>query len=144
MLLVALRLTIGWHFFYEGVWKITNSDEFSATPFLTMSKGPFAPLFYAMVPDLDGRVRLATGPVADEKKAEEGWVTSPVYLAAWMETKDQFKSRNRLSEEQAKTVDEKFRQYEVSLEEFMTDTPRTLPPFRRLGPIHRPKELGRE
>lgn len=117
MLLVALRLTIGWHFFYEGVWKITNSDEFSATPFLTMSKGPFAPLFYAMVPDLDGRVRLAVGPGEEG----EGWVTSPVYLAAWTEAKDQFKSQNRLSEEQAKAVDDKFEQYKKSLEEFMTN-----------------------
>jgi len=121
VLLVALRLTIGWHFFYEGVWKITNADEFSATPFLTMSKGPFAPLFYAMVPDLDGRVRLATGPIDDETKASEGWVTSPVYLDAWVEARDQFLSRNRLSEEQVKAVDEKFLQYKASLEEFMTD-----------------------
>ena len=118
---MALRLTIGWHFFYEGVWKITNADEFSATPFLTMSKGPFAPLFYAMVPDLDGRTRLATEPVADAKKAEEGWVTSPVYLQAWTEAKNKFLSRTRLNEEQKQAVEDKFVQYEASLEEFMTD-----------------------
>ena len=121
MLLVALRLTIGWHFFYEGVWKITNADKFSATPFLTMSKGPFAPLFYAMVPDLDGRVRLATGPVDDETKVSEGWVTSPVYLDAWLEARDQFMARNQLSEEQVKAVEDKFVQYKKSLEEFMTN-----------------------
>ncbi|MDO4573685.1 MAG: hypothetical protein Q4D98_00560 [Planctomycetia bacterium] len=58
--LVALRLTIGWHFFYEGCWKVDNADEFSALPFLTLSKGPFAPIFYAMAPDLDGEQRLKT------------------------------------------------------------------------------------
>lgn len=121
VLLVALRLTIGWHFFYEGVWKIANAEKFSASEFLTISKGPFAPLFYAMVSDLDGRVRLAMEPVADEKKANDGWVTSPVYLAAWTEARDQFVKRNRLSEEQVKAVDESFKQYELSLEEFMTD-----------------------
>ena len=121
VLLVALRLTIGWHFFYEGVWKIANAEKFSASEFLTISKGPFAPLFFAMVPDLDGRVRLAMEPVEDEKKASEGWVTSPVYLEAWTRTKDQYVSRNRLSDAQAQAVDAKFVQYKASLEEFMTN-----------------------
>ena len=58
--LVALRLCIGWHFFYEGCWKVDNADKFSALPFLTMAKGPFAPIFYAMSPDLDGVERLKT------------------------------------------------------------------------------------
>jgi len=58
--LVAVRLCIGWHFFYEGCWKIDNADKFSALPFLTMAKGPFAPIFYAMSPDLDGIGRLKT------------------------------------------------------------------------------------
>ncbi len=119
VLLVALRLTIGWHFFYEGVWKITNSDEFSATPFLTMSKGPFAPLFYAMVPDLDGRDRLAMAPLENPEKGQEEWVTSPVYLAAWTETKENF--AKRLTDEQKKAVEEKFEQYKESLAEFMTN-----------------------
>lgn len=58
--LVALRLCIGWHFFYEGCWKVDNADKFSALPFLTMAKGPFSPIFYAMSPDLDGVTRLKT------------------------------------------------------------------------------------
>ncbi|MDO5113202.1 MAG: hypothetical protein Q4E67_02395 [Planctomycetia bacterium] len=60
MALVVLRLSIGWHFLYEGAWKIDNADKFSALPFLTLSKGPFAPIFYAMAPDLDGVERLRT------------------------------------------------------------------------------------
>ena len=63
---MALRLTIGWHFFYEGVWKITNSDKFSAAPFLTNAKGPAAPLFYAMIPDINGEKRLALTPTEKE------------------------------------------------------------------------------
>ena len=57
-MLVALRLTIGWHFFYEGVWKIANYDKFSTRPFLVMAKGPAAPFYYAMIYDLNGRERL--------------------------------------------------------------------------------------
>ncbi len=37
-----------------------NADKFSAMPFLTMAKGPFAPIFYAMSPDLNGVERLKT------------------------------------------------------------------------------------
>jgi len=116
VLLVLLRLTIGWHFFYEGVWKIMNADEFSATPFLTTSKGPFAPLFYAMVPDLDGRQRLAL-----EATNEAGTrVTSPVYLEAWTKTKDAFLGRNNLDDAQKAAVESKFKQYQASLEENLT------------------------
>ncbi len=66
VLLVALRLSIGFHFFYEGVWKVGNPD-FSAEGFLASAKGPVAPLFYAMLPDIYGRSRLniEAAPVAD-------------------------------------------------------------------------------
>ena len=71
--LVALRLALGCHFLYEGVWKIDHSDfrhdamwksdkiladEFKATPFLDVAKGPVAAYFYAMAPDIDARQRL--------------------------------------------------------------------------------------
>jgi len=65
ILLVALRITIGWHFFYEGVWKIKHADEFSAAPFLTQAKGPFAPLFYSMIDDINGERRLKVEKDAD-------------------------------------------------------------------------------
>ncbi len=57
--LIALRLALGCHFLYEGVWKIKHHDEFTAEPFLTQAKGPISPLFYAMIPDIDGRQQLA-------------------------------------------------------------------------------------
>ena len=122
VLLVALRLTIGWHFFYEGVWKIANAEKFSASEFLTISKGPFAPLFYAMVSDLDGRVGLASArALYKDGKEKAGCVTSPVYLEAWTKAKDQFVLRNQLSDEQAQAVEAKHAQYKESLELFMTE-----------------------
>ena len=63
--LVLLRLGLGCHFLYEGVWKIAHQDEFSARPFLTQAKGPVAELFYAMVPDINGRQRLRIETDAD-------------------------------------------------------------------------------
>ena len=58
LMLVALRLCLGCHFLYEGVWKIEHRDQFTAEPFLSQAKGPLAGFFYAMIPDVDGRQRL--------------------------------------------------------------------------------------
>jgi uncharacterized membrane protein YphA (DoxX/SURF4 family) len=55
------------------VWKIKNADSFSATPFLSQAKGPVAPIFYAMLPDLDGRQRLSTRPVVSGRPLVEAW-----------------------------------------------------------------------
>ncbi len=47
VMLVVLRLSIGWHFLYEGVVKLWNPD-WSARSYLLDSKGPFAEMFYAL------------------------------------------------------------------------------------------------
>lgn len=59
--MIALRLALGCHFLYEGVWKINHPVEFAAEAegFLTGARGPLAGVFYAMVPDIDGRDRLS-------------------------------------------------------------------------------------
>ncbi len=69
--MVVLRLALGCHFFYEGVWKITH-PEFSAESYLTAAKGPFAWVFHAMVPDMDGRGRLAVEPCVRIQGSEDG------------------------------------------------------------------------
>ncbi len=91
--LVALRLALGCHFLYEGLWKTKPKNNFTAAPFLTLAKGPIAPLFYAMVPDIDARQRLGvTGPSA---KAEAGEVRkgepSPAAITdRWAEMRREF------------------------------------------------------
>ncbi len=45
--LVLLRVSIGWHFLYEGAVKIVNPD-WSSFGYLMDSKGIFAGLFHAM------------------------------------------------------------------------------------------------
>jgi len=77
VIMVLLRLSLGCHFFYEGVWKITH-PEFSAAPYLRMAKGPAAPLFHAMLEDIDGRDRLKT----------EQLVSVQPILAAWKKVRD--------------------------------------------------------
>lgn len=56
--LVALRVGIGWHFFYEGMWKYKHPEEASAVGYFTNAKGPFGDTYRSMVPDLEGRFRL--------------------------------------------------------------------------------------
>lgn len=64
LVLVLLRLAIGWHFFQEGATKVREGN-FSSTPFLAAAKGPFADRFHAMIPDHDGSIRT------DAKRMEE-------------------------------------------------------------------------
>lgn len=64
--LVSLRVVVGWHFFMEGTDKVQKGG-FSSTGFLSAAKGPLARTFQAMVPDLDGSVRL------DEEKMKNAY-----------------------------------------------------------------------
>ena len=83
-MLVALRLALGCHILYEGIWKIEHRDKFSAKPFLTQAKGPLAGLFYAMVPDIDGRHRLRIESGADGKMK----IPSDEIFARWTDIRD--------------------------------------------------------
>lgn len=117
VLLVALRVSIGVHFFYEGVWKIKHADEFSAEPFLTQAKGPAAPLFYAMVPDIDGRKRLA---IEEDEKGERV-ITGQSWLKAWSSLRQRVVDKYKLSDEQQKAAEDLYQRYETSLEEYLAD-----------------------
>ena len=110
--LVALRLTIGWHFFYEGVWKVANSDEFSALPFLNLAKGPFAPIFYSMTPDLDGRIRLQV----DEKT---GTIPCEAYKQAWKEQREYVEKNFELSDKHKEDIEAFYDQYSNSLDTYL-------------------------
>jgi uncharacterized membrane protein YphA (DoxX/SURF4 family) len=57
LMLVLLRLSIGWHFYTEGVVK-HDSGNWTASPFFANARGPFADQYRQMVWDFDGRYRL--------------------------------------------------------------------------------------
>ena len=40
-----LRMAVGWHFLYEGGWKLMQSDGWSCLSYLGAAQGPLAPLF---------------------------------------------------------------------------------------------------
>lgn len=68
---MLLRVAIGWHFGYEGLWKIQSwrkgSTPFSSEGYLRNASGPLAPYFRAMVPDVNGLARL------DPARLKDAW-----------------------------------------------------------------------
>jgi len=119
VMLVILRVTIGWHFLYEGVWKIVNADQFSAAGFLGAAKGPAAPLFHWMVTDIDGRERLALTPGFDEEG--NPFVTSEPYRNAWARLKDRVIDEYKLGPEQTAEAEKVFERYAESLRWYLTN-----------------------
>ena len=57
LFMVLLRVAIGWHFAYEGIYKL-RQDDWRATAYLQQSVGPARPLFLKFVADPDGLQRL--------------------------------------------------------------------------------------
>jgi uncharacterized membrane protein YphA (DoxX/SURF4 family) len=55
--LVLLRVTVGWHFYTEGVDK-RDAGNWSAVPFFANAKGPLAEEFRSLVWDSEGTFRL--------------------------------------------------------------------------------------
>lgn len=92
--LVLLRVTIGWHFYMEGVDKVKGND-FSSAGFLTASKGPLADKFQGLIWDYDGRLRL------NEKEVES------LFKSAAEQTVSHF----ALTDEQRKNLDRVRNQY---------------------------------
>ncbi|WP_404308837.1 DoxX family protein [Neorhodopirellula lusitana] len=68
IMLVILRITIGYHFLSEGTEKY-RAGNWTATPFFANAKGPLAGEFRKMVWDHDGKFRL------DEKRVKIVWAT---------------------------------------------------------------------
>lgn len=116
-MLVALRLTIGWHFLYEGVWKIANYDEFSTRPFLVMAKGPAAPFYYAMVYDLNGRERLKI-----EKDSQgRAVIRGAAYTSAWQDLVPKTAAKYDLTEQQEKKAQELVDRYVTAAEDYLKE-----------------------
>lgn len=109
---VLLRMTIGWHFLYAGLWKLQHPD-FSSGGFLRQAKGPLAEYFLRLVPDPDGRERL--NPVDPDDAAEP----NPVW-AALKNYHDRFVAHYQLDEEQRARAKQRLEEAQSRLKEFLT------------------------
>ncbi len=88
ILLVVLRISIGWQFLYEGLWKLSTLDgpkPWSAEGYLKQSQGPFRDTF----------VNMAGGDPYDLD-----WLNHDKVSDEWTTYVDRFKSHYDLTETQ--------------------------------------------
>ncbi|MEZ6046994.1 MAG: hypothetical protein R3C11_15715 [Planctomycetaceae bacterium] len=92
ILLVVLRVAIGWQFLYEGMWKLSTqstSQPWTSAGFLRNSEGPFRNLFREMTGDAD----------------ELSWLDEDKVNARWTAWQKRFVNHYGLSEAQQKQID---------------------------------------
>ncbi len=100
VMLVVLRLNIGWHFFSEGVSHYTD-HRWSSEGFLRAAKGPLAPLYRSYLPDFHHFEELLHAPaVENEEHAVQGWVDE--IQKDWDEERQRFAQRFNFDEAQVK------------------------------------------
>ena len=125
VMIVLLRIGIGWHFFYEGLHKFDPAHEFSSKGFLGVAKGPTADLFFAMLPDLDGKKRLVVEEVTYKNAAGKDVKvkTFPAYENAFIAYKAQFDAKygKRLEDGRKAEVERVYGQYIASLREYAAE-----------------------
>jgi uncharacterized membrane protein YphA (DoxX/SURF4 family) len=129
--LVGLRLALGCHFLYEGVWKINhsdfghdaiwkpaNNDDFKAAPFLTSAKGPVAGFFYAMVPDINARQRLHVDVIEKDGK-KTNVIKSDAIVSRWQQVLDDFDDFYRLPDASKKKAENTRDDFHKQLDEYL-------------------------
>ncbi|QDU79053.1 DoxX [Polystyrenella longa] len=92
ILLVVLRMAIGWQFLYEGLWKTSTqstSRPWTAAGYLSNAEGPFRDNFRELVGDPD----------------ELDWLNEEKVNARWTAWQNRFVKHYDLSEDQQKRLD---------------------------------------
>ncbi len=103
--LILLRVVVGFHFFKEGTTKL-QSGNFSAKPFLSEAKGPYADYFHPFLDDPHGVVRLCLKTenplVATDEEFQSPEISADFTFAIWNDFRDrlhdhyQFEDRNQV------------------------------------------------
>lgn len=92
-LVVLLRLSIGWQFLYEGLWKIDSletSTPWTAEGYLKNASGPFRDVFRSLTGDPD----------------DLSWLDYDAMAGRWDDWQKRFARHYRLSEQQQRRLDE--------------------------------------
>ena len=131
-MVVILRLGVGCHFLYEGLWKMNPDNGFSSKGFLGQAKGPTKEFYYMFLPDLGGQGRLAMGEAYHLKydeagnyvqgtKKRLGW-TLPVFEKEWYKYFSDYVKKYGVNNEenivQMREASAIFNQYVRSLREY--------------------------
>lgn len=92
-LVVLLRMSIGWQFLYEGLWKIDSldtSDPWTAEGYLKNARGPFRDVFRSLTGDPD----------------DLSWLDYDSVSGRWGAWQQRFVQHYRLSEQQQRRLNE--------------------------------------
>lgn len=92
ILLVVLRVSIGWHLMYEGLWKLSTlhtSNPWSAVGYLKNATGPLRPMFRNMTGDPD----------------DLNWLDYDLMIQKWDAWRDRFVAHYQLTEKQRAELD---------------------------------------
>lgn len=141
IMLVLLRISLGWHFLYQGIDKFKKPD-FSSETYLRQSKGPMAPFFRGMVPDVDGQDTLQAAVNAIEVKGQEDVETKESLKTQWEQHFQRFKQHYQFSDnpdnEQNQAAQKVFETHWQRMEDYLrADTPgRNAPKRWELMEIH--------
>jgi uncharacterized membrane protein YphA (DoxX/SURF4 family) len=73
VMLVVLRLNIGWHFFAEGVHHCTD-PSWTSEPVLRAATGPLAPWYHAYLPDFHDLEAFLHDDTQSPSAAVDGWL----------------------------------------------------------------------
>jgi uncharacterized membrane protein YphA (DoxX/SURF4 family) len=103
-MLVVLRLSIGWHFLYEGMWKYEH-PSFSAEGFFKQARGPWAKWYHDLIPDYEGRERLDLDKMASQ----------------WKDYRHQFDAFYKLDDDQTKASEEIYARRHKQLEAYLKE-----------------------
>lgn len=132
VLLVALRVAIGWHFFQEGV-SHRNDPKWSSEPFLRQAKGPLADQYKSRAPGYHEFDLLLAVPLEDEpapegeaaKKPQKGaesnvyreWYTAVV--RDWKNRGDEISNLYHFTDEQKEKLKAVLDQYDQNLTDLL-------------------------
>jgi uncharacterized membrane protein YphA (DoxX/SURF4 family) len=116
VMLVILRVNIGWHFFSEGV-KHYADPHWTSEPVLRAAKGPLAPFFHSYLPDFHGFDDLLHGK---QTQSPEHAVKSlaDAIEADWKTYSDQFAAHYGLNEAQQRQVSQAVARYRGRLHDW--------------------------
>ncbi|TWU26706.1 DoxX [Novipirellula galeiformis] len=107
-MLVLLRLSVGWHFYTEGVDKV-SSGKWSAAPFFANAKGPFAEHYRGLVWDHDGKIRL------DRQRIDSEW------KLVWAKISDHYKFDKKQNRQAQEVYKNALVQYDHVIDEYAND-----------------------
>ncbi len=141
VMLVVLRLCIGWHFFSEGV-KHYADPNWTSEGVLRSAKGPLAPLYHSYVDDFHGFERLLHNDESQTPDhAIKAWLDE--IQADWDEYRQRFAIHYSLDDVQQKLASAVLHDYQAQVRAWAPITKRPWPRTCTNGGARKPPNRRR-